>query len=65
MLFFHFYFLNRDFPFTFISPPLQVGNLVDNIHLEGTVSQIFHLGLSYHFILKNGKLFGIICKLIF
>ena len=30
----------------------NLGNL-----LEGTVSQIFYLGLSFHFITKNGKLF--------
>ena len=29
---------------------------VHNIHMEGTVSQIFYLGLSFIFILKNGKI---------
>ena len=29
---------------------------VDNIHMEGTVSQIFDEGLSFHFMLKNGKI---------
>ena len=27
---------------------------VKNIHMEGTVSQIFEIGLSFHFITKNG-----------
>ena len=28
-----------------------------NIHLEGTVSQNFKIGLSFIFIAKNGKIF--------
>ena len=32
---------------------------LDNIHLEGTVSQIFYLGPSFYFMTKNGKLFAI------
>ena len=33
--------------------------------LEGTVSQIFYSGLSYHFITKNGKLIVFFLNLIF
>ena len=29
---------------------------VENIYMQGTVSQNFDLGLSYYFISKNGKL---------
>ena len=36
--------------------------LIDNIHLEGTVSQIFNLGPSFYFMSKNGKLFVIFCN---
>ena len=32
---------------------------VDNIHHQGTVSQMFYYGLSFDFILKKGKLFVI------
>ena len=28
--------------------------LVDNIHVEGTVSQIFFLGIIFYFMTKNG-----------
>ena len=38
----------------------NLGNL-----LEGTVSQIFYLGLSFYFITKNGKLFVFFENLIF
>ena len=29
--------------------------LIDNIHLEGTVSQIFNLGPSFYFMSKKGN----------
>ena len=32
---------------------------MDNIHLEGTVSQNFNLGPSFYFMSKNGKRFTI------
>ena len=38
----------------------NLGNL-----LEGTVSQIFYLGLSFNFMTKNGKLFVFFENLIF
>ena len=30
---------------------------VDNIHTEGTVSQIFDIGPSFYFVIKNGKFY--------
>ena len=64
-IFFDFYFLKRDFLFTIMSSALKLSELVDNIHLEGTVSQVFDLGPTFYFMSKNGKLFTIICNLIF
>ena len=32
---------------------MRLGNLVDNVYLEGTVSQIFDLGPSFSFITKK------------
>ena len=54
LYFFHFYFLNQDFFLTIIYITLLFGDLVDNAHLEGKVSQNFDLGLSFHFMTKNG-----------
>ena len=33
--------------------------VVDNTQMEGTVSQIFDIGHSFDFMIKNGKLFVI------
>ena len=41
IVFFHFYFLNQDFFLTIISITLLFCDLVDNVHLEGIVSQNF------------------------
>ena len=49
-LFFHFYFFNMDI---LLNDELLVMKFyidVKNIHMEGTVSQIFYLGLSFNFI---------------
>ena len=32
---------------------------VDNTQMEGTVSQIFYIGSSFDFMIKNGKLYVI------
>ena len=64
-LFFHFYFLNPDFKLTIISTTLQLCSLLDNVYLEGTVSQIFYIGPSFYFLAKKGKHFAIFCNLIF
>ena len=34
--------------------------VVDNTHMEGTVSQICYIGPSFYFMIKNGKLFVIV-----
>ena len=54
IVFFHFYFLNQDFFLTIISITLLFGDLVDNVHLEGTMSKKIDLGPSFHFMAKNG-----------
>ena len=36
--------------------------LIHNMHLEGTVSQMFDLGHSFYFMSKNGKLFVHFCN---
>ena len=35
------------------------------LHSEGTVSQVVHLGLSFHFISKIGRLFAKCSNIIF
>ena len=40
---------------------MKIGTLVDEIHSEGTVSQIFYLGLSFY-IMKSRKLSCKKCK---
>ena len=52
------YFFNFYFSILHISSNNRPGNLrvcihVDNIHPEGTVSQMFDLGLSFNFMSKN------------
>ena len=54
IVFFHFYFLDQDFFLTIISITLVFGDLVENVHLEGRISQNFDLGPSFHFMTKNG-----------
>ena len=54
ILFFHFYFLNQDFLFTNRISTSRLCNLINNVYLEGTVSQIFDLGPSFYFMSKNG-----------
>ena len=53
-LFFHFYFLNKDISLNIRVRELRFGTYLNNIHMEGTVSPIFYLGLSFYFIPKNG-----------
>ena len=53
-LFFHFYFLNMDILLNNRLPVITFYTGVKNTHMEGTVSQISHLGLSFSFIWKNG-----------
>ena len=53
-LFVHFYFLNSDISLNNKLPVIKVYTGIKNIHIEGTVSQIFYLGLTFDLILKNG-----------
>ena len=48
--FFHFYFLNSDILLTIEITIIKFYTDVKNIHIEGTVSQILYLGLSFYFI---------------
>ena len=54
-LFFHFYFFNPDLKLTIVFTTLQLCSLIENVHLEGTVSQIFNLGPSFCFMSKTGN----------
>ena len=49
-LFFHFYFLNMDILLNNELPVMKFCTDVKNIHMKGTLSQIFYLGLSFNFI---------------
>ena len=53
-LFVHFYFLNMDILLNNELPVMKFCTHVKNIHVKGTVSQIFYLELSFNFIRKNG-----------
>ena len=50
-------FLNVHFPITIAYTDFKFCLLSLHIHSEGTVSQIFNLGLSFYFMSKNGKHF--------
>ena len=54
-LFFHFYFLNKDISFVIQNKQMRFSTDVKHFHVEGTVPQIFDLGLSFYFISKNGN----------
>ena len=56
ILFYHFYFSNQDISLTIKPPYLKVCNQINNVYLEGTMSQIFYLGPSFYFMSKIGKL---------
>ena len=49
-LFFHFYFLNMDILLNIKLPVIKFCTGIKNTHMEGTVSQISYLGLSFSFI---------------
>ena len=53
-LFFHFYILNIDISLNIYTLMIKSYTGVLNIPLEGTVSQIFYLGLGFDFMTKNG-----------
>ena len=53
-LFSHFYFLNKEISLNIKARLMQFYTHVKNIHIEGTVSQICDIGLSFNFMSKNG-----------
>ena len=58
-------FLNVHFSITIAYTYFKFCLLSPHIHSEGTVSQIFNLGLSFYFMSKNGKHFLKYLRLIF
>ena len=50
------YFLIQDYSVTIGNPHVKFYTLVNNIYMEGTVSQIFDICLSSIFMSKNGKI---------
>ena len=64
-LFFDKIFLNFHLSVTIAYKDLKFCLLSTDIHLEGTMSQIFYLGLSFYFMSKNGKHFLKILSIIF
>ena len=53
-VFFYFYFLVVHISTNNALGGLFFSMLVNNIHVEGTVSQIFVLGITFYFMPKNG-----------
>ena len=49
----------------FVLECLKFWMRVPNIHVEGTVSQIFVFGLSFNFMSKNGQLYDYLFKYFF
>ena len=49
----------------FVLDGLKFSVHVPNIHVEGTVSQIFVLDLSFHFMSKNGQLYNYLFEYFF
>ena len=64
-LFFDKIFLNFHFSVTIAYKDLKFCVLSFHIHSDGTVSQIFDLGLSFYFMSKNGKHFLKFVSIIF
>ena len=64
-LFFDKIFLNFHFSVTIAYINLKFCLVILHIDSEGTVSQIFYLGLSFYFMSKNGKHFLKILSIIF
>ena len=59
------YFLNLNISITMAYREFKFCFLILHTHSEGTMSQIFHLGLSSHFMPKIRKLFVKILSIIF
>ena len=58
-------FLNVHYSITIAYIDFKFCLLSLHIHSEGTVSQIFNLGLSFYFMSKNGKHFLKLLSIIF
>ena len=58
-------FLNVHFSITTAYKDFKFCLVSLHIHSEGTVSQIFNLGLSFYFMSKNGKHFLKLFSIIF
>ena len=58
-------FLNVHFSITIAYKDFKFCVLSLHIHSEGTVSQIFNLGLSFYFMSKNGEHFLNFVRIIF
>ena len=56
-LFFHFYIFNKDISLNIYDTNMKCSTGVKRIRREGTMSQIFDLGLIFHFILKKTPTF--------
>ena len=54
---FHIFFFNVIISIASVCLSLQFLPAVDNVHMEGAVSQIFDIGPTFYFMLKNKKLF--------
>ena len=44
------YFLNQDTSLNISPTYFKFGTPINSTHMEGTVSQIFYIGLSFHFM---------------
>ena len=53
--FFYFYFFNKDISFTIQDITTKVSTFILKVLQERRVSQIFHLILSFHFMLNTGN----------
>ena len=58
-------FLNVHIFITSACMSIRFKPVIDNIQVEGTVSQIVYIGSSLYFIMKNGKLLVIIFHYFF
>ena len=61
-LFIHIIFLNMDISITILDTAMKSCMTLLHIHSEGSVSQIFYLGLSFYFMLFRKKCFENIQK---
>ena len=52
--------LNLNISFVPVCASMKFLSGVDNIQMEGMISQIFYIGPSLYFMIKNGKIFVIV-----